>query len=259
MFDKCRSCPKCNRDITYKNKIGYELAIKSNKPCRSCSLRGKKQTEQWKLNISLGRKGKNTGEHNAAKRLEVRKLLSDNNAMKNPIHRAAQLKSVNRKEHKLKLSVGAKKFWENLSTDDRKSFIEKRIHSYSIGLSEGRYEINANRWKVGYYTSSISGISEWYDSSLELSRMKYYDSLGIEWTKKHHIRIPYINSKGLNTFYVPDFLLIKENIIEETKGWLNSSVELKSRAAIEYCRKHNMKYRLLLGKDFIIIKEQSYE
>ena len=59
-----------------------------------------------------------------------------------------------------------------------------------------------------------------------------FDDKNISWTKKHKIRIPYINEKGLNSYYVPDFLII-ENIVE-TKGYIKENDLLKVSAGIEY-------------------------
>ena len=170
--------------------------------------------------------------------------------MKNGATKMKHLASVRTKENRIKTSIGAKAYWKSLTKKERKSFIEKRIDSYTKNLSEGKYTINSNRWKTGYYTSTITGKKEWYDSSLELSRMKHYDSLGIKWTKKHGIRIPYINSEGTNTYYVPDFYLEDLKTIEETKGWMQQDVILKAKIAIDYCKTKGLQYNFFLGMNF---------
>jgi hypothetical protein len=83
--------------------------------------------------------------------------------------------------------------------------------------------------------------------------MKQLDSLNIKWTKKHGIRIPYIDPIGNRRNYVPDFL-VNSNIIEEVKpsNLVKSKVDnnnLKYDAAIEYCKLNNYQYRIITEKD----------
>lgn len=135
-----------------------------------------------------------------------------------------------------------------------KKIIEKSINTYTEKLASGKITIK-NNWKTGYYIKT-DGSKEWFDSSLEEKRMKYYDKNDLIWTKKHKIRIPYINENGINTYYVPDFL-INNNIIEEVKGWLKKDDIIKAKIAKKYCKENNLKYNFLLGNDFNIIQELS--
>lgn len=50
-----RNCPKCNKEIEYKSKIGYSNGMTKNTLCNSC---------------------RNSGENNPAKRKEIREILS---------------------------------------------------------------------------------------------------------------------------------------------------------------------------------------
>lgn len=134
-----------------------------------------------------------------------------------------------------------------------KEILERSIDTYTKRLSEGKYK-SRGKWKTGYYLKN-DGTEEWYDSSLELTRMKELDSLNLIWTKKHKIRIKYINKKNIQSFYIPDFL-IENKIIEETKGWLSEDSKIKAKFAIEFCKQNNFQYRFLLnGK---LIEELSY-
>lgn len=139
-----------------------------------------------------------------------------------------------------------------------KQIKEKSIDTYTKRLSNGEYQIT-NNWKTGYFYKN-DGSKEWFDSSFEQKRMEYYENNNIKWTKKHKIRIPYINSKGLNTYYVPDFyILLNDNIIiEEIKGWIKGDDVLKCEAAKQYCKQNNIQYRFLLGENFILQEELSY-
>jgi len=176
------------------------------------------------------------GDKNPSKQLGVRKKISENNAMKNPTHRKTQKDACNTPEFKKKVG---KYFRENNPAKNKK-LLEKRIKTYCTRLSNGEYNIPSNVWKTGYYNGT------WYDSSLELKRMQQLDELGLTWTKKHGIRIPYVNDDGLNTYYIPDFL-IEGKIIEEVKGWLKDTDIQKADIACRYCKENGYTYRFLLG------------
>jgi rRNA-processing protein FCF1 len=87
--------------------------------------------------------------------------------------------------------------------------------------------------------------------------MKQLDASNVMWTKKHKIRIPYINKRGLKTYYVPDFF-IDGCIIEETKGWIKEGDLLKAKIAREYCKKNGYTYRFLLGDTLTEKREYGY-
>lgn len=93
---------------------------------------------------------------------------------------------------------------------------------------------------------------EFYQSEPE---KKFMDELETDykvskWTKNHGIRIPYFNFDGHLAHYVPDFLVeyvdgMQE--IVEIKGthMMNRITQLKTDAAREWCKKRNIKYRLI--------------
>lgn len=92
-----------------------------------------------------------------------------------------------------------------------------------------------------------------YDSLLERNYMSELETMGgvVSWTKDHDIRIPYRIFGLILRNYVPDFLVTfadgsKE--LHETKGagflfWLETHA--KRRAADAWCRKAEMRYRLI--------------
>ena len=79
------------------------------------------------------------------------------------------------------------------------------------------------------------------------------DESVLAWTKKHNIIIKYRNSKGGISRYFPDFLVRRKNQsnleLIETKGAHlshNPDVDLKKRAAEDWCRQRGMTYRLIV-------------
>lgn len=120
-------------------------------------------------------------------------------------------------------------------------------------IAEGKCNPKRNFYKQGWHHSTVTGNDEWFGSSYEEKRMKQLDNLNIKWTKKHGIRIPYVDPVGNTRNYVPDFL-VGSNIIEEVKpsNLVKSKVDnnnLKYDAAIEYCKLNNYQYRIITEKE----------
>lgn len=257
-----KKCPKCDKDLFYSCEGSLRRSVKINSVCHRCLVLGRPLSQETKNKISeikLKNSHKWKGDNNPAKRPEVRLKISENNPMKKEIHRKSQLASVNTPEYKLAASERSRKIWEDLNKPENESkktaLIEKRTDEYTKKLANGDYEIK-NNWKTGHFIKK-DGTKQWYDSSYELVRMEQLENQNIIWTKKHKIRIPYINADGVNTYYVPDFL-VNNDTIEEVKGWIKSNDELKAIAAIEYCKKNNLNYRFLLGKELKYIEKFSY-
>jgi len=58
-----RNCPKCSKELETKNKHYYNKAVSENKLCLSCSLAGRKFSEEHKANLSKNHANVN-GENN---------------------------------------------------------------------------------------------------------------------------------------------------------------------------------------------------
>ena len=183
------------------------------------------------------------GVDNISKTEKFKTEMHNNNPMYDDIVKEKHLKSVRTDTFREK----SKTHWEKNNPSFNKEILERRINTYTKNLSEGKYAIK-NNWKTGYFIKT-NGDKEWYDSSLELAKMEYYENNKMNWTKKHGIRIEYINENGLKTYYVPDFLIIENDkkILEETKGWIQKSVLKKVEVAKDFCRKNNFAYNFYLG------------
>lgn len=192
------------------------------------------------------------GVENYSQTKQFKLFISKNNAMNNPenIKKIAQTKlkhygsTTYNNTKKYKKTCRKKYGVDNVMQN--KTIKERAIDTYTKRLANGEYTISSNRWKTGWYVKK-DGTKEWFDSSFEQKRMQQLDSMGVTWTKKHKIRIPYIYNK-IKTYYVPDFL-INNTIIEEVKGWMTKEVKLKAKAAKKFCKIHGYTYRFLLGKE----------
>jgi hypothetical protein len=243
-------------------ECGCGLKVKSgNKRVNGHGAKGVKRTEKTKSNMKKSwtvdrkkklsermkeinpmyleeNKEKFRGDNNPAKRLEVRKKISQNNSMKNDQHRETQKAACSTDVERERRSKVMKA--KNPSYD--KDVVKRRTVTYCDRLANGEIK-SYGKWKTGYYKK------EWYDSSLELRRMVTLDADNsvLSWTKKHRIRIEYGDK-----MYVPDFLIEYRDgtkVLEEVKGWITEKVIDKKVAAEKYCLANDMTYRMLFEKD----------
>lgn len=93
---------------------------------------------------------------------------------------------------------------------------------------------------------------EYYESDQERQYMEFLEKSDevAKWTKNHGIRIPYFNLDDKLAHYNPDFLVEYRNgdqeIVEIKGGHLinNPITRRKTQAAMEWCKKRDIKYTL---------------
>ena len=93
---------------------------------------------------------------------------------------------------------------------------------------------------------------EYYQSEPELRFMEFLENENdvVKWTKNHGIRIPYQNLNGGIARYTPDFLIeyrdgTQELVELKGRHMINNTItQMKSKAAIEWCKKRGIKYTL---------------
>ena len=107
----------------------------------------------------------------------------------------------------------------------------------------------------GAYRSTKTGRVERYDSSYELRRFKFLDSLPhvLSWTKAHGIRIRYKNGRKWRS-YIPDILVVLDSgsrHLEECKGfhWDPVKTARKTVAALGWCAVRGWRFHLLHEAD----------
>lgn len=211
-------------------------------------------SKRYKENNPMKRedvKDKFRGDKNPAKRADVRQKISDNNSM---LHQE-NIEKIRNSKGWQQNNIDAGKRWTENNPSKNKELLEKRIDTYTKRLAAGEYSIK-NNWKTGWFAKS-DGTKEWFDSSLEESQMSLYESQKLVWTKKHKIRIPYTNSSGISTYYVPDFLVTTLGgiFLDETKGWIKPVDKQKAKLAIEFCKQKGWIYRFYLNH--VLIPELS--
>ena len=125
-------------------------------------------------------------------------------------------------------------------------FKENRINM----IANGTFNPNSN-FNNGIYTSKISKRKEYYSSGYELIRMKQLDDLKLKWTKKHGIKIEYVDKNGILRKYIPDFL-IENKILEEVKPYNMlkfGNNPLKFKILKKYCKINNLNYNIITEKE----------
>jgi hypothetical protein len=170
--------------------------------------------------------------------------------------------SKNKENNKIKTSEQMKVDWKNNRSmrlaATFKGNSQERRNKISVTMAnkiaQGEIDITRKHYKTGYYNG------QHYDSSLELSRMMFYDDHAIPWTKKHGIVIAYIDATGKTRRYIPDFKTEQGTVtvLEETKGLITDLDVHKAVAAIAYCKQRNWKYRFLHKNNFELIESLSW-
>jgi hypothetical protein len=100
-------------------------------------------------------------------------------------------------------------------------------------------------YKKGWYRS-IFGEEFFYESSYELSEMRFLDTQGIKWTKRHNILVPY-EWEGKKHHTKPDFLVETkpQKTIIETKGRITEFEACKIQATEDWCKANNYIFHLM--------------
>jgi len=133
---------------------------------------------------------------------------------------------------------------------DYKALGQKVSNTISKMLANGTLK-NQFRFRKGWYTK-LDGTKEFYESSYEKKYMEIMDSKGVEWTKKHGIRIQYLDpTTRTNRYYVPDFLVngIELHEVKPKKQTTLPKILAKTKAAKKYCLTNKMKYNIITEKN----------
>lgn len=231
-----KNCPSCGCEQIYKNKYNFKRSLDENKKCiRCCQIGkscgenngffGKKHSKETKLKISnslkgytVWNKGKKThqcGENNAMTGKSVLYFLIKKHGMEN-----------------------ANKIWDDIQRRKSLSSRGKNNPMYGKPTPQG----SGSGWK-GWYKG-------WFFRSLrELSYMlNIIERYNIKWesAEKGKFKIKYKDDNLNDRTYSADFVLNGKYLIEIKPKKLMNSPQNKAKrdAAIKWCEKHDMIYKM---------------
>lgn len=96
-------------------------------------------------------------------------------------------------------------------------------------------------WKINPFTDQ----EEYMHSSWETRFLDQCIEQGLPVTKKHGIRIPYIDPNGHERIYIPDFITLDSKTIYEIKGYETEVDREKWRALMQWCLQHDSHYEVV--------------
>lgn len=234
-------------DQAYKSAIEKGLG-KSNK--------NKKWTDEQKANASENRKGEKNGFYGKKHSNETKIKMSENHADftgdKNPLIIWLNKDENNKNEYKQCLIQAwddrkkDKEYWEKLC--------KRRSDTTSKLMMEGKLEPYGKNHKHGYFKSEKQNIEIYYRSSYEEQFLQFcednLEKYNIVFTAAN-IRIPYKDYKNNDRYYIPDFI-INDNILIEIKPkslLYYSNNQLKIEALKTYCLTNNLKSIIITEKE----------
>ena len=243
----------CTQIILYKHKKSFKLAERKNSKCRSCSKKNKKFSDNHKkklsenakkrvgvLNPFFGRKHNDKAKESIKKKLIGIKHSKESNAKK--IKRGKD----NGMFGKSNYEIWARKYGEK-KADILLSETKKKLSKAFSGEKNPMFgkpppNGSGNGWS-GWY-------KEWFFRSLkELSFViKVIERFGFEWqSAESRFKISYKDYKGITRNYFPDFIINEKYLVEIKPKSLHESINVqnKKEAAIIFCKKNDLVYKLL--------------
>jgi hypothetical protein len=262
-----RNCPVCQGIIEYVSKYSARYAEEKARRCKKCvgeSMKGKPPIEALRAMAEIreadpthykGSKnpfyGKKHTQETINKQRLARQTLFLDEAQRELVRqsmkrvyaegRAGLCKHKGKSNHQIWTEKYGKeeadKRWEEFCAKQRKSAKRgKDSHSFGKPAPQG----SGNGWK-GWYKE------HYFRSLRELMCMIDMDAKGLSWktAETNEYRIEYMFNGGCRT-YRPDFVVGNELWELKPKKLHNSpNVVAKHEAAIEFCKKHDLIYRLM--------------
>lgn len=232
-MDLTKTCPVCSTIQKYISKYNLEKAIKNNTKCKICcmpdrsgeknSFYGRKHTEETLKKQSLTKKGKINNSSTKFKKGE--NCGTDNNMHNTSVYKL-WIEKYGKEEADKKMTLLKTKHSKNNSGKGNPMY-GKRVKKSGNGYSG---------WYKNWFFRSLRELSFIYNLELENSTWESAENLSFY--------IEYIDCKGSQRTYKPDFL-IKKNILVEIKPLKlqkTKDVLLKKEAAELFCKENGYVY-----------------
>lgn len=215
-----RNCPKCNAELTYKNKNYCKRMEKQRKLCLSCAVTKACKTKDW------------TPYRTPEFKEKISKLSSGKN---NPMY------------GKTVYDTWIKKYGQ-IEADRRLNKLKIKHSTNNTGKgnpmygkpSPGGSGYGWKGWYKGWFFRSLRELSyminvievnnqSWITAESDKYRIQYKDLLGNERT------------------YCADFIVDNKYMIEIKPKKLHKTklIQIKAKAAKKFCKNNNLKYKLI--------------
>lgn len=263
MTNFLRKCPICDKYITYNNKYAMLNAEKKKSNCKSCGMKlsiTDERKEQMKLRVSgdknpmYGKFGSENPFYGKKHTLESKKKIIENRDYSpyktEEFRKKISLLTTGNKNPmfgKTVYSIWVQKYGKELA-DIKLSIFRKKNSDSNSGRKNPMFGKSSpmgsgNGWS-GWYKG-------WFFRSLkELSYMiNIIERYDIKWVsgESKEYTINYFDHKNTPRTYRPDFILNEKYMVEvkPKKLWNSDNVKRKKESALDFCRKNNLKYKLV--------------
>ena len=238
-----RNCPVCFKEITYKNKVSHKKALKINRPCSRCANkeRANRPEEKKRMQIiSTGRTGEKNHFYQKTHNKETKQKIS------------TKISEINIGKNNPMYGKTVYQFWVNKFGEDVADQKLVKLKDKQSKASSGK---NNPMYGKPSPNGSGNGWSGWYKgwffrSLIELTFMvNLIERFGFDWesAETNKWKIQYIDYKGTERNYFPDFILNGKYVVEckPKRLWNSDSVVKKKEAAKLFCKDNNLIYKLM--------------
>lgn len=243
-----RVCPVCDGIVTYKSKISHKKALRLDRPCITCSNKERCNRPEERIKNSLRLKeyyktnpnpffGK---EHTKETKDKIRVSLSGKTSGTN-----------NGMYGKNFFDIWVEKYGKEVA-DEKLVELRRKQSLASSGENNPMYGKTSPKGSGNGWSGWYKG---WFFRSLhELTFMiNVIERFGFEWksAETNQYKIGYIDYKGTNRNYFPDFILNDKYLVEckPRKLWESKTVLDKKNAALEFCKNNGLIYKMVdVGK-----------
>lgn len=240
MEELTRKCPICDMGVKYKSPISHKKSLKENKPCKKCSSIERANRPEQKLRL---------------------KTIASQIGEKNPFYGKTHSDISKKKISDKMLDISSKRVHPMIGKTVHEIWVEKygeETANIKFGDLKRKHSENNKGEKNPMYgkpspTGSGNGWSGWYKgwyfrSLRELTYMvKVIERFNLKWVsgESNQHKIEYIDYKGDNRNYFPDFIIDGKYIIEckPKKLWNSDNVVRKTEAALKYCELNGLVYK----------------
>lgn len=205
------------------------------------------------FNSMSGRKGEdnpNTGKMRTSEMKEryaeaARKRWSDPSDVRREIIQSEEYREKmsrsskeagSRPSTRQKRSKASKQWWQE-NPEMRKVWSDRAIRL----LDEGKIGPQAP-FKCEWVHNPFTDQQEYMHSSWETRFLQECVNREEPVTKKHDIRIPYVDPNGLDKVYIPDFIALDTSKLYEIKGLETDTDHCKYEAAVKWCYERGVEF-----------------